>query len=100
MVTKNQKPYKPHLRSCVACQMKKDKRALIRFVLPATGVVVCDATGRQAGRGTYLCDEQQCFDRARKGHLIDRSLKTRLSDADYQRLEEEFVNQRSRIDRV
>ena len=88
------------LRSCVACRQTSDKRTLIRFVRTTSGEVVCDPTGRLAGRGAYLCDEQQCFDRARKKHQLDFALKTKLTEVDYQRLEEGFVSQRGRIDTV
>jgi len=100
MVAVAQKTRKPHLRSCVACRTAGDKRVLVRFVHAAGGEVLCDPSGRQAGRGAYLCNEKQCFDRARKGHLLDRALKIKLSEADYQRLEEEYENQRNRINMV
>ena len=89
-----------HLRSCVACRVTDDKQALVRFVRTPKGEVVCDPTGRQAGRGAYLCLKETCFNRARKGHLLDRALKVGLSDVDYQRLEEEYSSQRNKIDRV
>lgn len=100
MVTKRQKPRKTPLRSCVACRTTSDKRALVRFVRFATGEVACDPTGRQAGRGAYLCGQQQCFERARKGRLLDRALKAKLSEGDYQRLEAEFESQRGKVDMV
>jgi predicted RNA-binding protein YlxR (DUF448 family) len=68
-----------------------DKRALVRFVRTADGTVACDPTGRQAGRGAYLCDERQCFERARKGHLLDRALRTKLGEIDYERLESGYM---------
>jgi predicted RNA-binding protein YlxR (DUF448 family) len=68
-----------------------DKRSLIRFVRTADGKVWCDPTGKQAGRGAYLCDESRCFERARKSHLLDRALRVRLDEADYTRLETDYV---------
>ena len=62
--------------------------------------MLCDPTGRKAGRGAYLCDAATCFERARKGHLLDRALKTKLNEADYQRLEKDFNSQRNRVDVV
>jgi predicted RNA-binding protein YlxR (DUF448 family) len=78
-------PKRPQ-RSCVACRSTTDKRALVRFVRLREGGVVCDPTGRQAGRGAYLCEESSCFERARKARLLERALKTSLSEADYERL--------------
>jgi len=100
MTLKSHPSHKVPIRSCVACRTTSDKRALIRFVRLSTGEVACDPTGRCPGRGAYLCGEPGCFDRARKGHLLDRALKVRLSDADYQRLEVDHSCQRSRIDTV
>jgi predicted RNA-binding protein YlxR (DUF448 family) len=70
--------------------MTDDKRELVRFVRIAEGRVVCDLTGRLAGRGAYLCDEPQCFERARKAHLLDRALRMKLEDADYERLRGDY----------
>jgi predicted RNA-binding protein YlxR (DUF448 family) len=60
-------------------------------VRTTTGEVLCDPTGRQAGRGAYLCGEQRCFELARKKHLLDRALRVKLSEADYKRLEDEYA---------
>jgi predicted RNA-binding protein YlxR (DUF448 family) len=88
---KHTRPQKKPLRSCVACRATADKRTLVRFVRTASGAVACDPTGRQAGRGAYLCDERHCFERARKGHLLDRALRTRLDEIDYERLESGYT---------
>ena len=100
MAEKNHNPRKRPERSCVACRTTSDKQALIRFVRLVSGEVCCDPTGRQAGRGAYLCANQQCFDQARKRQQLDRALKTKLSEADYQRLEEAFIVQRCEVTRV
>jgi predicted RNA-binding protein YlxR (DUF448 family) len=73
-------------RSCVACRTTADKRELIRYVRTAEGEVLCDPTGGRPGRGAYLCGEERCFERARKGHLLDRALRVKLGEDDYERL--------------
>ncbi|MDR2587197.1 MAG: YlxR family protein [Coriobacteriales bacterium] len=85
------KTRKEPLRSCVACRQTNDKRALIRFVRTTAGEVLCDPTGRQVGRGAYLCGEQRCFELAQKKRLLDRALRAKLSEADYRRLEDEYA---------
>jgi predicted RNA-binding protein YlxR (DUF448 family) len=77
------------LRSCVACRTTTDTRTLIRFVRTAEGGVDCDPTGKQPGRGAYLCDDSQCFARARKSRLLDRALRAKLDESDYERLGQE-----------
>jgi predicted RNA-binding protein YlxR (DUF448 family) len=91
VTTKVQHPRKKPLRSCVACRTTADKRTLIRFVRTAEGKTFCDPTGKQAGRGAYLCNEQRCFERAQKGHLLDRALRTKLDESDYARLKNDYT---------
>jgi predicted RNA-binding protein YlxR (DUF448 family) len=86
-----QRLFRKALRSCVACRTTDDKQAFIRFVRVGAEEVACDPTGRQSGRGAYLCDEPRCFERAREKHLLERALKVKLSEADYARLEAEFI---------
>ena len=91
MAVKTSYPRKQPLRSCVACRRAADKRALVRFVRAADGRVACDPTGKQAGRGAYLCEGRSCFERARKSHLLDRALRVKISEADYERLSVELA---------
>lgn len=73
-------------RTCVGCREVLPKRRLIRLVRTAEGVQV-DPTGKLAGRGAYLHDRRECWERARKGAL-EHALKTNLSVDDRTRLEE------------
>jgi predicted RNA-binding protein YlxR (DUF448 family) len=57
-----------------------DKRELIRVVRTPEGVRV-DETGKQAGRGAYLHNQQSCWEAGLKGSLA-RALKTTLTEAD------------------
>jgi predicted RNA-binding protein YlxR (DUF448 family) len=95
MAMSAQQPRKQHKRSCIGCRTTAEKNALLRIVRTPTGEVVCDPTGRLAGRGAYLCAGPSCLERVRKGHLLDRALKVKLSEGDLDRLEEE-VRFRSR----
>jgi uncharacterized protein len=73
-------------RTCVGCREVLPKRRLIRLVRTAEGVQV-DPTGKLAGRGAYLHDRRECWERAFKGPLA-HALKTNLSVDDRKRLEE------------
>ncbi|MDR1713753.1 MAG: YlxR family protein [Coriobacteriales bacterium] len=79
-------------RSCVACRQTADKRALLRFVRGADGQVHLDPTGRAAGRGAYLCADAACMAKASKSHLLDRALRVRLTEQDYQKLGSEHAS--------
>jgi uncharacterized protein len=80
------KPRKLPLRTCVGCQEQKNKRELVRVVRTPEGNVELDATGKKAGRGTYICRKKACLDAAVKGKRMERSLKHPISPAVYQEL--------------
>lgn len=75
-------------RTCVACRRKLDKRQLTRLVnTPEEGLVV-DPSGKRNGRGTYLCDDPNCWEKAMKTRLLDQALRAEISQAEKQRLKE------------
>ena len=76
-------------RTCVGCREVLPKRKMIRLVRTTEGVQV-DPTGKLAGRGAYLHDRRECWERALKGALA-HALKTTLTVDDRARLEE-FMN--------
>lgn len=73
-------------RTCIGCREVLPKRRMIRLVRTTDGVQV-DPTGKLAGRGAYLHDRRECWERAFKGALA-HALKTNLSVDDRTRLEE------------
>ncbi|NWG06652.1 MAG: YlxR family protein [Chloroflexi bacterium] len=76
-------------RTCVGCREVMPKRKMIRIVRTADGVRV-DSTGKLAGRGAYLHDRRECWERGMKGALA-HALKVTLTSDDRTRLEE-FMN--------
>jgi predicted RNA-binding protein YlxR (DUF448 family) len=66
-------------RTCVACRQPQAKRNLIRLVRTAEGTVEIDATGKQAGRGAYLCRYRQCWDAGLGRRALDHALKIQLT---------------------
>ena len=47
---------------------------MTRLVRRADGSVVPDATGKMAGRGTYICDEPACREPRRLAEAVKRAL--------------------------
>lgn len=86
VVSARQQPRRKHVpqRTCVGCRTVQEKRALIRVVRTPDGVFV-DPTGKLAGRGAYLHDQQTCWEQGLKGALAG-ALKTELTGADRERL--------------
>lgn len=80
------KPRKAPLRKCVGCQEMYDKRMLLRVVHTPAGEVLWDPTGKQNGRGAYLCRNPECLQLARKKKSLERALKLTMPDEVYQRL--------------
>ncbi|HEX6270164.1 MAG TPA: YlxR family protein [Anaerolineales bacterium] len=76
-------------RTCVGCREVMPKRKMIRIVRTANEVQV-DPTGKLAGRGAYLHDRRECWERGLKGALA-HALKTTLSSDDRAHLED-FMN--------
>ena len=76
-------------RTCVGCREVLPKRKMVRIVRTAEGVQI-DPTGKLAGRGAYLHDRRDCWERGLIGAL-GHALKTSLKKDDRARLEE-FMN--------
>ena len=69
-------------RTCIACRRVEAKRQFVRLVRVAENAVAVDPTGKQDGRGAYLCSERPCWDPALKRGAIERALRVELSAAD------------------
>ena len=73
-------------RTCVACREVNEKRSLIRIVRTPEGVAI-DTTGRMPGRGAYIHDSKECWEKALKRGMLARSLKTEISQEDMETLQ-------------
>ncbi len=73
-------------RTCVICREKRDKRSLIRLVRTADAGVQIDPTGKQNGRGAYVCDRPECISRATTSDALAAALKTALTAAEKETL--------------
>lgn len=58
-------------RMCVSCRQMKPKNELLRIVNTVDGVVV-DLTGKQNGRGVYICKCAECVRRALSNKKFDK----------------------------
>jgi predicted RNA-binding protein YlxR (DUF448 family) len=77
----NGRPKHIPIRTCVVCREKSGKRALTRIVRTEAGLMI-DLTGKAHGRGAYLCDNPDCWQRAASTEALANALRTRLSEAD------------------
>ena len=68
-------------RTCLGCRATKPKRALARIVRTQEGRVTIDITGKERGRGAYLCPDADCARKALKASTLNRALRTSIDDA-------------------
>lgn len=73
-------------RTCVACGQVTAKQQLIRLVRTADTRVEVDSSGKNAGRGAYLCTALKCWETGLKGKRLERALRTTLTPDDRERL--------------
>lgn len=83
-------PKKEPLRQCVGCNERKTKKELIRVIKTPEDEILIDRTGKLNGRGAYLCDSEECFNKARKTGRLSNSLKTKIPDEIYEQLERQW----------
>lgn len=66
------------LRTCVSCGFKVAKRDLLRVVAhPEAGVVV-DSSGKQNGRGAYVCSSCRLSPQKLNRGRMEHSLRTKI----------------------
>ena len=70
------------LRSCVVCRERFSKRDLTRIVRTPMGSVEIDRSGKQNGRGAYLCSSTVCWEQALVKRRLDYALRGRISEVD------------------
>jgi predicted RNA-binding protein YlxR (DUF448 family) len=68
----------------VICRSVHDKRDLVRLVRTPEGLLVIDKTGKQNGRGAYLCRQQSCWEAALKGRQLAKALKMEIGERERQ----------------
>lgn len=73
--TKGPRPKHVPQRTCIACRKVDAKRGLQRLVRVDGDRVAIDVSGKQPGRGAYLCAERSCWEAALKRPAIERALK-------------------------
>lgn len=71
------------MRTCIVCRRSLPKRELVRIVRTPDSGVVIDPTGKQSGRGAYICRRKVCWESTLKKKSVEYALKTTLSDDEW-----------------
>lgn len=73
-------------RTCMGCNTKKDKKDLIRIVKNKENQIRIDKTGKQEGRGAYLCNDIQCLEKVMKSKRLEKILEIKIEKEIYENL--------------
>ena len=73
-------------RTCMGCNSKKDKNELIRIVKNNKNEITVDKTGKQEGRGAYICNSMECLEKAIKSRRIEKAIEAKISDEIFEQL--------------
>lgn len=73
-------------RTCIGCKEKKEKKELIRIVKSNEGSISVDRTGKQNGRGAYICDNLECLEKSRKTKALERCFEKAIDNEVYESL--------------
>lgn len=73
-------------RTCIGCSAKKNKRDLIRLVKKTDGQIVVDLEGKLEGRGTYICKDEACLEKAVKNKKILKVFDIKIGDDNYENI--------------
>ena len=74
------------LRTCVVCRETSAKRTLIRLVRTPDEGVQIDPTGKRNGRGAYLCERPDCWQRALNSDVLEKALRATFTAEDRERI--------------
>lgn len=79
-------------RTCIGCNVQKNKTDLIRIVINKEGKINIDKTGKANGRGAYICDNIDCLEKMIKSKRLEKNFETKISDEIYNDLRDEILN--------
>lgn len=73
-------------RTCMGCNLKKDKKELIRLVLNKNGEIFVDPSGKAEGRGAYICKDVECLEKLKKSKRLEKTFGIKIEDELYNNL--------------
>ena len=73
-------------RMCVVCRERKAKQELMRVVLYKDGIINFDESGKEQGRGAYVCKTEGCIAKLTKQRGFNRSFKREVGQEVYREI--------------
>jgi len=74
------------LRSCLGCGVQKPKMELLRIVQTPSGEVCFDPTGKEKGRGFYICPTADCLERMLKNKKWQKKFTISINEETLEQL--------------
>lgn len=79
------------MRRCVACMESKPKQDLLRIAF-YEGELTVDISGKAKGRGVYLCNDPECFEKAKKRRALQRNFDGEIKQEQLDKVFQELSN--------
>ena len=73
-------------RTCSVCRTQKNKNELLRIVKNKDNIIKVDETGKQSGRGAYICYDMECLEKAQKSKRLEKALEIKIEDEIYEQM--------------
>ena len=73
-------------RTCSVCRTQKNKNELLRIVKNKDNIIKVDETGKEAGRGAYICYDMKCLEKAKKSKNLEKALEIKIEDEIYEQI--------------
>lgn len=80
------------MRKCTGCGEMKSKKEMFRVLKKTDSTIVLDCTGRQNGRGAYVCQDAECLMKAFRNKGLERSLKCAIPAEVVESLKKELMD--------
>ena len=68
-------------RTCVSCGNKNSKQHMIRLARDNNGNISIDQTGRNHGRGCYVCKSEKCWGKDTLTYNLSKGLRASVSQS-------------------
>ena len=79
-------------RTCIGCNVQKDKNDFVRIVKSKEGNITIDNTGKASGRGAYICCNRECLEKAIKAKRLEKEFDVKISENIYTELRNMMEN--------
>ena len=76
------------MRTCVITKEKLPKKDLIRIVRTPLKEIIIDLTGKVNGKGVYLKNDLEVFNKAEKTKILNKYLEMEVPDEIYTELKQ------------